>query len=602
MNKKVITVIFIIVSLFVVSSLNSVAISNQNAIENEVNLKSNSMVLRTRPIIQTISLKSQTSNTLSVNAEPDNNAITDEVEDEYRPVLAANLDKIMAAYESDNGTKKDIYFRNSNSYGRSWSDPLKIELEDDYEFLNDYDFIYPSMGGKPNTNKAYTSFVSTYKNSATYGYSHITNIGDLPSQMTFSILDWANVTYNETNDEFTSFWGFKDSQIIHYDDSTTPWIMTMIGSTNFSDETTGEGPCDDAPMFSFVDLENPGSYVSIAWFPEIEYCSNISIANYYGNDTVFGICEINNGSNQDLLFFKGTPNDFYYGEYLVNQTLTSDEDLLHPKITVTETDIYIVAETDTGIVLYHSTDAGNSWTIKEVTLSGQPSFPDILAVNESHIACTFVESGNLSITYSNDTGANWTTPEKLNSQNGSVVGGYCFLDAANNNQIAWTDNRNGNNDIYYYVGVTPEVDLTVTNFVLKRDLPILRTNNIISITVKNQADGYAENVKLIVIADYDEANSTVIKTEFIPYISQYEVKTINYPLFNFKYPDFFDAFINFAGIKNLTVIIDSNNQYESGPSFDDNNLTKAINYDDIFPRLGFGFLEELFKTIREMRQ
>jgi len=176
------------------------------------------------------------------------------------------------------------------------------------------------------------------------------------------------------------------------------------------------------------------------------------------------------------------------------------------------------------------------------------------------------------------------------------------LDAANNNQIAWTDNRNGNNDIYYYVGVTPEVDLTVTNFVLKRDLPILRTNNIISITVKNQADGYAENVKLIVIADYDEANSTVIKTEFIPYISQYEVKTINYPLFNFKYPDFFDAFINFAGIKNLTVIIDSNNQYESGPSFDDNNLTKAINYDDIFPRLGFGFLEELFKTIREMRQ
>lgn len=611
-NKTKKTIVFsaVIILLFV-SSLNTEAFSTIHKTENIDGNKV--MILKNNIITQkTLFKKSIGKNKLRITEDADDIQVTDSSDDEYQPSLIVNQFNSMMMYESYNGSKKDVYLKNSNDYGKTWSDPFKILIDthEYYSFLNNYDFKSPSLGIRPGWDKAFGSMISSYKGSSVYCYFHINDIKSTPSVLSISVLDWSNISYNQSTNDFTSFYDFKNLNIIYYSNQTTPWVIALLGSTNYSDPDTGEGPCDDTPMFSFIDLVDPEESVAIAWFPDIQHCSNLSIANQYGSETIYGVCEINNGTNQDILFFKGNPHDWYYGEYLVNKTITSDENLLHPRITVKNNHVYIAVETDTnGIILYHSSDSGDTWeepiniTKNILPTSAKPSYPDVI-VNETHISCTFIESGNLSITYSDDNGVNWTEPIKLNTQNQSVVSGYGYTDIGNTYQIIWTDNRNGNLDIYYYLGYTPKPDLKIVNFTLTNELPILKTNNMISITVENHGDGYAENIQLEITYECeDEENETTLKTEIIPYLNAGAKETLLFPLFSFKNPDYFQAFKTFAGIQNITVTIDSNHRYESGGSFNDNILKKPVTYKDIFPVIGrFKILEEFFKSLKNLQK
>ena len=612
-KKTKMMVICTVFVLLLVSSINTVALSDSHKVEKIIGSKA--MVLKNKPIDQKIYFNKEAveKDKLMVNNDIDNIQITDSSDDEYQPSLITNQFNAMVMYESYNGSKKDVYLKNSNDYGQTWSNPFKITIGNDeyYSFLNNYDFKSPSLGIRPGWNKAFGSMISSYKDSSVYCYFPINNIGSTLSYLSISILDWSNVSYNQSTNEFTSFYDFKNMNIIYYSNQTTPWVIALIGSTNYSDPDTGEGPCDDTPMFSFIDLVEPEESIAIAWFPEIQHCSNLSIANQYGSETIYGVCEIKNGTKHDLLFFKGKPYDWYYGDHLVNKTITSDQSLLHPKITLRNNHVYIVAETDTnGIVLYRSSDGGNTWNqpinITESLLSptAKPSYPDI-TVNETHITCTFIESGNLSLTQSNDSGVNWTTPLQLNTQNQSVVSGYSYTDIGSTYQIIWTDNRNTNKDIYYYLSYTPKVDLKIINFTLKNELFIPKTNNMISVTMKNQGDGYAENIQLKIIYKCENETETTLKTEIIPQLNSGDTRTALFSLFPFKNPDYFQAFKTFAGIQNITVIIDSNHKYESesDETFEDNILTKTITYQDIFPVLGkFKIVENIFKSLKKIGQ
>ena len=609
-KKTKMMVICTVFILLLVSSINTVALSDSHKVEKTTGSKA--MVLKNKPIDQRIYFNKEAveKDKLMVNNDIDNIQITGSSDDEYQPSLVTNQFNAMVMYESYNGSKKDVYLKNSNDYGQTWSNPFKITIGNDeyYSFLNNHDFKSPSLGIRPGWNKAFGSMISSYKDSSVYCYFPINNIGSTLSYLSISILDWSNVSYNQSTNEFTSFYDFKNMNIIYYSNQTTPWVIALIGSTNYSDPDTGEGPCDDTPMFSFIDLVEPEESIAIAWFPEIQHCSNLSIANQYGSETIYGVCEIKNGTKHDLLFFKGKPYDWYYGDHLVNKTITSNQNLLHPKITVKNNHVYIVAETDTNeIILYQSSDGGNTWdqpiNITENLLSpiAKPSYPDI-TVNETHITCTFIESGNLSLTQSNYSGVNWTTPLKLNTQNQSVVSGYSYTDIGSTYQIIWTDNRNTNKDIYYYLSYTPKVDLKIINFTLKNELFIPKTNNMISVTMKNQGDGYAENIQLKIIYKCENETETTLKTEIIPQLNSGDTRTVLFSLFPFKNPDYFQAFKTFAGIQNITVIIDSNHKYESesDETFEDNILTKTITYQDIFPVLGkFKIVENIFKSLKK---
>lgn len=610
--------LFGVICLLIITSLGSIATSYDIKECNNLDLhpeSSKNILLRASPTTQKIILKNIYSLNKVVSAEElstEDIRITDSSDDEYLPSLVVNRNNAIISYESSNGSSRDVYFKNSKDYGITWSGglPFSMDNSNKYSFLNNHNFTYPSLGIRPGFNKAYGTIVSDYNGSSIYFVLEIPDIGANDIEIKTSILDWSEQKYNSTTNDTFSFWGFSDTNTIYYDSTKTPWVIALIGSTNYStnpkDPLSGEGPCTNSPMFCFNDLTNPTEWITIAWFPEIQNCDNLSVTNQYGSDMIYGVCEINNGGNQDLLFFKGKPGLWAAEDAsLINKTITSSENLLHPKIAVKDNNIYIAAETESqGIILYHSSNGGDNWSspinvTKDILPSeSQAQYPDII-VNQTHLVSTFIESGNLSITKSNNSGNNWTDPVKINSHNNSVVSGYSFTDLVNQCQIAWVDNRNTDNDIYYYVGYTPTIDIKLINFSLTKEILLFKTNNTVSVTFKNQGDGYAEDVRIDIVCEFDEGNATII-TKYITHINKGETRTINFPLFKFSNSGFFQALIDYAGIQNITVTIDSNHAYEYGDSFIDNILKKPVEYEDIFPILYP--LENVFKSLKNINE
>jgi hypothetical protein len=502
----------------------------------------------------------------------------------------------LVAYEYEDNSDTHIYLRNSKDYGQTWSNAVQLVVNLDASHTN-IEAISPSLSVSPENRRAFGTFVSTLKNSGIFGYYQISNIaGDL-SDLEGSTLDWTNVSYNSTNGNFYSFWDFKNPDVVAYDNSVTPWVISLIGSTNYTDENTGDGPCTDSPMFCFRDLVHPEQYITIAWFPEIEHCSNISLANDYGKTIIYGVCEINNGSKQDLFFFEGNPHNWYYGENLVNQTFTSTESLLHPQIFVKGSQIYIAAETESnGITLYNSSNGGNTWDVNSVVdSSSNPKYPLIFA-NVTHVFCSFVGSGNISLTYSENNGADWSGPLQLNSVNNSVVGMYRYADMPDMDHVVWTDNRNGNCDIYSVSMGSPEINLMIVPDSVNlttEGFSFIPTQNRIKFTVKNTGVGYVQDVDVEIA--YGCVNKTPQATKYPGYIGYLDGNGaqiyFNRPLFRMTLPEFLRGLRNFAGIQNITVTVDPEGKYKDSDPLD-NSVTISVSYADIFPKLAF--LEKLF--------
>ncbi|KYK22264.1 hypothetical protein AYK21_03905 [Thermoplasmatales archaeon SG8-52-2] len=468
--------------------------------------------------------------------------------------------------------------RNTKDYGQNWSIEKQVIAKLNQIPIKDIDS--PSLCITPLSNKAYGMYKSPRNNSGVFGYLEIDDISNLDNFYT-STFAWVGFEDQEDPSITYDFWDFDSPKIISYDDTKTPWVIAIIGSTNYSFE--GVGPCTDAPMFCFNDLVQPERFVTLTWYSEIEHCSNISITNDYGDKMVYGICEINNGSKQDLLFFKGNPQSWYNGNDLINQTISTSSSLTHPNIYVVGDNVYVVADSESeGIVILNSSDNGDTWQIKD----------------ELELFCTYIESENIFMTSSIDDGYNWSEPMQLNSVNNSVVENFRYSNMFDDKHILWTDDRNKSSDIYSVVLEVPGVDLTVLQDSIDiecefKDMPLLRMKNWITFTIKNNGNIFVENV--IINITYDCVNETSKQTDYratLHFLRPGEEETFRRPLFRLNLAEFFNALIDFAGIETLTVTIDPKYK-DINP--DDNIQSISVTYKDIFPRMGF--LEPIFSIL-----
>jgi len=256
-----------------------------------------------------------------------------------------------------------------------------------------------------------------------------------------------------------------------------------------------------------------------------------------------------------------------------------------------------VAETDTnGIVLYNSSDKGNTWNLNDVTkdilpIYAKPKNPLIYA-NETQLSCVFTESGNISITNSLDNGISWDAPIQLNNQNDSVVEEYRYSDFPDMDHVIWTDNREGNNDIYSVLRALPEVDLAIipeSVSIAKGEFKLISpTKNWINFTVKNNGNWYVEEV--FVEVTYACLENITRSTKYPGYILFLDgfgaEQSFEKPLFRITLKDFLQALRSFAGIQNITVTVDPDGIYaDANPG--DNSVTIPVKYADIFPNLSF---------------
>lgn len=97
----------------------------------------------------------------------------------------------------------------------------------------------------------------------------------------------------------------------------------------------------------------------------------------------------------------------------------------------------------------YSSDGGESWDTS-VVAENHPADDTAPAVYTSgnSVYVAYISENNLYLAESEDGGATWNEPEQVNDEDGTVVAepqAVC-IDAGG---IAWVDNRDGNNNIYY---------------------------------------------------------------------------------------------------------------------------------------------------------
>jgi hypothetical protein len=455
-KNRVRLIIYLSIStLLILSSINSFGISTSVLENNKIQNKN----LVNRVTLNNLKIESKSVNLADfllkdnkLHASSKNNLnniiVSNAPDNESYPSMDMKGNIGLIAYEYENERETFVHLRYSLNYGKYWSVVTKIKaILDNYPIEIDS----PSLSIIPYSNVSYGVYTSPIKNRGVFGYFEIIDI-EKPNIYSSYTLDWTGFPDPGGDPSITfSFWDFDTPKIITYKNESTPWVIFLTGSTNYSYDKLIE--CNDSIMTCFNDPYYPEYFITLCWFPEFEYCNNLSISRYYNSSLIYGVCEIKNGSKQDLLIFEGNPRSWYNGDDLKNQTISSNINLSHPNIHVTENKIFIVADSEkNGIVLYKKDIASTKWICTNVTNGiispgKNPNYPMVFSKNNC-LFCTFIESNNIYLTSSNDNGQNWSNPLQLNSEIGSVVEKYRFGDLIDDYHILWTDNRDGNNDIY----------------------------------------------------------------------------------------------------------------------------------------------------------
>jgi len=303
--------------------------------------------------------------------------------------------------------------------------------------------------------------------------------------------------------------------------SQDPWefgVIAFVASTTYTEEELINGP----HMF-FADPTDQGQegYAWISWW-SYPGCQHADTTIDKGKDMIYAVYDWYNDTTAtwDILVWARSFADPLEGEsYLVEIPTTFYA--INPAVAAYNDNVVVVAQSDEhinqDIVCFYSSDGGMTWETSYVTAATQDDlYPDI-TISGDKLICTFVRDGNLYYSSSEDWGVTWNEPVKINDVDGSVASEYGTSSACSSGVI-WTDNREGNADIYFDTFPTPIISIEIGGgFGVKATV-----SNIGTIAAENidwsislSGNVFVGSEKTGTISSLSPGESTTIKTGFV---------------------------------------------------------------------------------------
>jgi hypothetical protein len=365
----------------------------------------------------------------------DTPVITTENDCQNPAIAARGSDILVIAEESQSILSADLLMSYSSNGGNSWSDIIyDFSTEDVREVKPVVDYC---------DNNEFQAYGTCLPDSTgTLYFLHFPSMTD-PEVAYKDSEGW---TAWETTLDFNDYYAMDIAGYPHGENAPAPdfhGILTLIGDSSYGETIENY-------------YETEGTSIGACYLAfEGELGDTIAVDIDLSTETYFEAMELKNDPDieiEDGVFFEycwvEPGNEDWWENDWPGFTF---EGAQNPDLAADGGNCYVICEVDGDIVCYYSHDSGESFQTSTVATNGQ--FPAVSAIGET-VICTFARNGDIYAAKSKDGGVTWEEFPPFNAESGSVVEQEFSLDIAGS-YIVWTDNRNGDKEIYYTPVGTP---------------------------------------------------------------------------------------------------------------------------------------------------